>query len=40
MINTLLAILFGVTVLGLTATTVLLVIFLMKLLWDYIFDNF
>lgn len=40
MINTLLAILFGVMILGLTATIVLLVVFLTKLLWDYIFGNY
>lgn len=40
MINTLLAILLGVMVLGLTATIVLLVVFLAKLLWDYISGNY
>lgn len=39
MIYTVLTIFFAVVVLGFTATIILLVAFLAKLLWDYIFDN-
>lgn len=40
MIDTLLVIWFGVVVLGFSATIVIMVAFLAKLVWDYITDNF
>lgn len=40
MIDTLLAIMFGVIVLGFSVIIILMVIFLGKLIWDYITDNF
>lgn len=39
MIGTLLTIAFGVVVLELIVLSILLGVFLAKLLWDYIFDN-
>lgn len=40
MIGTLLTIFFGVTILAFTVTIILLVAFLVKLMWDYVFNNY
>lgn len=40
MIDTLLAVWFGVVVGAFTVIIILILIFLAKLVWDYIFDNF
>ena len=40
MIDTLLTVWFGVAVGAFTVIIILMLIFLAKLVWDYIFDNF
>lgn len=40
MIGTLLTICFGVVILAFMVTIILLVAFVVKLMWDYVFDNY